>query len=186
MTLFEQHVAWMNRKKNPLAKKGNDTHPCEECGCEGDNTCGHECLDSENECTVDEFIVCPCCNVVLHGPEQPVVGDPFDICHACGDKLGSPVYNDGTDNDMRICKKCHDANTQAHARTLSPSHAAPGLASLTMTKDELCAVIEALSHSKGPLDWERRAYPLAERLNVILKSSFFPPNTEHHARTERT
>lgn len=36
--------------------------PCVECGCIGNNECGCECVDEENQCTLDESLVCPCCN----------------------------------------------------------------------------------------------------------------------------
>ena len=43
-------------------------------------------------------------------PSNGVVGDPYDICDSCGGQLGGEVYDDGTDHDMRICQRCHDAN----------------------------------------------------------------------------
>ena len=37
------------------------TPACEKCGCIGNNSCGHKCLDVGNLCTLSELIICPCC-----------------------------------------------------------------------------------------------------------------------------
>ena len=36
--------------------------PCEECGCFGNASCGHEPVDKEMCCTLDSHMVCACCN----------------------------------------------------------------------------------------------------------------------------
>ena len=37
---------------------------CSECGCEGNEGCGASIVDKSNFCTLDVFLVCPCCNVL--------------------------------------------------------------------------------------------------------------------------
>jgi hypothetical protein len=34
---------------------------CSRCGCLGNSSCGHEPLDKEKCCTLDQVGVCPCC-----------------------------------------------------------------------------------------------------------------------------
>jgi hypothetical protein len=40
----------------------NEVCCCEECGCEGNCSCGAEPVDMAQGCTLDRFLVCPCCN----------------------------------------------------------------------------------------------------------------------------
>jgi len=62
-TKIEQHKKWMQRDRNADTARNDTACPCENCGCIGNNTCGHECLD--NDCALDEMMVCPCCNAVF-------------------------------------------------------------------------------------------------------------------------
>ena len=39
-----------------------DDCPCQECGCIGNGSCGADCVDDEQACTLDSCCVCPCCN----------------------------------------------------------------------------------------------------------------------------
>lgn len=43
--------------------KNNEDVECVECGCIGNCSCGHEPYDKEKCCTLDSFLVCPCCNL---------------------------------------------------------------------------------------------------------------------------
>jgi len=45
---------------------------CQECGCEGSLSCSHDWLDEEKLCTLDEWLVCPCCNI---DPKHMVIGE---------------------------------------------------------------------------------------------------------------
>jgi hypothetical protein len=34
---------------------------CEKCGCTGNSSCGAEPVDKENNCTLNQALICPCC-----------------------------------------------------------------------------------------------------------------------------
>ena len=36
---------------------------CGNCACLGNNACGHECLDADNNCTLMGDGTCPCCMI---------------------------------------------------------------------------------------------------------------------------
>ena len=61
MTLLEQHKKWMERDRKADAVSKFQECPCEECGCIGNNRCGHECLGQD--CALDDMMMCPCCNI---------------------------------------------------------------------------------------------------------------------------
>jgi hypothetical protein len=44
----------------PNTPDPNTVH-CSRCGCLGNMSCGHEPLDKEKCCTLDQLEVCPCC-----------------------------------------------------------------------------------------------------------------------------
>lgn len=37
---------------------------CDECGCTGNHSCGCESANSTNSCELDNFLCCPCCNIL--------------------------------------------------------------------------------------------------------------------------
>jgi hypothetical protein len=37
---------------------------CEECGCEGNKSCGYEPLDEKMACALYEDLVCGCCHIM--------------------------------------------------------------------------------------------------------------------------
>ena len=41
-----------------------DVPLCEECGCEGNMSCGHEPLDIKMLCALFDDLVCPCCHIM--------------------------------------------------------------------------------------------------------------------------
>ena len=43
-------------------RMSEDDCPCQECGCIGNGSCGADCVDDEQACTLDSCCVCPCCN----------------------------------------------------------------------------------------------------------------------------
>ena len=73
--LHAAHLAYLARPRDMDEIKGDacvdGAVPCEECGCLGNNECGHDCLDREQECTIQQESdgACPCC-AAMH---QPVV-----------------------------------------------------------------------------------------------------------------
>lgn len=64
--LLDAHRAYMRRDRKADKPDDNDEFfACEECGCPGNNKCGHECLDTGNMfCALDDDMVCPCCKAV--------------------------------------------------------------------------------------------------------------------------
>lgn len=64
MTLIDQHKAYMHRDRTNDPSKNGDVL-CESCECMGNLRCGHKYLDEHQMCTLNEVMVCPCCNVVF-------------------------------------------------------------------------------------------------------------------------
>jgi len=42
----------------------NDVPLCEECGCQGNMSCGYEPLDKKYACILFEDLVCACCHIM--------------------------------------------------------------------------------------------------------------------------
>jgi len=63
--MLNKHEAWQKRKiDEELVYERAELKgipPCQECFCLGNNECGHECLNKEQLCTLDDTLVCPCC-----------------------------------------------------------------------------------------------------------------------------
>ena len=58
------HRLWI-RKGRAIAATRDPFTPCENCDCEGNNECGHDCLDGFQMCTLDlDTMLCPCCAII--------------------------------------------------------------------------------------------------------------------------
>lgn len=51
-----------------LCCKLSDTPQCKICGCIGNNSCGHDCWDTKNNCGLNGLSICPCC--VIKGSNE--------------------------------------------------------------------------------------------------------------------
>ena len=48
--------------RGEIVSDNDDACPCAECGCLGNESCGHKPVDMDQCCTLDDVMVCPCCN----------------------------------------------------------------------------------------------------------------------------
>lgn len=62
--LIEAHRRYMARDRTGEDRKNQEACPCEECGCEGNEECGHKCIDDARFCTLGSDCCCPCCHAV--------------------------------------------------------------------------------------------------------------------------
>ncbi len=64
--LLAKHREYMQRdrsKDKPAVNAG--ACPCEQCGCEGNETCGHSPLNEEFMCALmPHNTICPCCHAL--------------------------------------------------------------------------------------------------------------------------
>lgn len=68
--LIVPHRVWIrNQRKRYPALPTDDAMEiegecaCGNCGCLGNNECGHACLDDDNGCTLLGDYTCPCCMI---------------------------------------------------------------------------------------------------------------------------
>ena len=101
--------------------KRNTSMECEQCGCIGNMSCGHEWLDKKNWCTLDSLGVCPCCNIdkdhMINAINPDETQESLALCEwsldeydyhwntSCGEEF---ILNEGTpfQNGMRFCHHC--------------------------------------------------------------------------------
>lgn len=88
--IVRAHWAYTMRDRTGEVRSDPDSPPCAVCGCEGNNKCGHACIDTDRFCTLGYDMVCPCCrlsrpNNVSSGPE-PAAGSGYAGATGSGNK----------------------------------------------------------------------------------------------------
>lgn len=64
------HWAYTMRDRTGEVRSDPDSPPCAVCGCEGNNKCGHACIDTDRFCTLGYDMVCPCCRLSRPNPKD--------------------------------------------------------------------------------------------------------------------
>ena len=80
--------------------------PCAVCGCLGNNSCGHDCLDLDKGCTLDRGEICPCCRSLKRN-KQSCLSEPrfseIDITRAVNEEC---TCGGGGPDDSHTCQAC--------------------------------------------------------------------------------
>ena len=61
--LVTEHRLWIKAQRRKRGLQIDGECACGNCGCLGNNVCGHECLDTDNKCTLLGDDTCPCCMI---------------------------------------------------------------------------------------------------------------------------